>query len=244
MGRRAIGNGFVVVDDKFILHFDKEVYRKFYGIIDFTSFEIIQSNGSTFHYFRDRNHIYLESYMNAFCVLTDADVTDFHIIDFENGMASSLAMDYVFDKKLSYRLADSIALPGLYQQVGDAIYCAYVHQVKNADAASFEVCHGEDIGNVAKDKNHVYFRNEIVADADAASFRILEQCVSGNYYRECDHTFYAVDKRLAFYIDTIARSIKPIRTKSLEQFRFEVRDELGYALDKEYRYLYGKRSRL
>ncbi|ULT26808.1 hypothetical protein KUH03_08255 [Sphingobacterium sp. E70] len=118
MGSRAIGNGFVVVDDKFILHFDNEVYRKFYGIIDFASFEIIQSNGSTFHYFRDRNHIYLESYMNAFCVLTDADVTGFHIIDFENGMASSLAMDYVFDKKLSYRLADSIALPGLYQQVG------------------------------------------------------------------------------------------------------------------------------
>ncbi|MEI2271731.1 DKNYY domain-containing protein [Sphingobacterium sp. ML3W] len=244
MGRKDIGNGFAVIDDKFILHFDSEVYRKFYGIIEFASFEIIQSNGSTFHYFRDRNHIYLESYMNAFCVLTDADVTNFHIIDFENGMASSLAMDYVFDKKLTYRLADVKELGGLYQQVGDAIYCAYFQQVESADAETFEVLHGERIGNLAKDKNHIYFRQEIVADADAASFRILEQCVSGNYYRECDHTFYALDKQRAFYIDTIARSIKPIRTKSLEQFRFEVRDGLGYALDAEYRYIHGKRSRL
>jgi len=35
-----------------------------------------------------------------------------------------------------------------------------------------------------------------------------------------------------------------IKTKSLEKFRFEVRDGLGYALDADYCYMYGKRSRL
>lgn len=243
MGRKNLGNGFVVVDDRFILHFESVVYRKFYAGIDFPSFEIIQSNGSTFHYFKDKNHVYLESYRNRFCLLPDADPMDFQILDFEKGMATSRGNDYVFEQKLRYRLADVRELSGIYQRVGDAVYCAYSNPVVNADATSFEVLHGERIGNVAKDRKHVYFRDQIVPDADAESFGILSDCLDGIYYRECDHTFYATDKRWAFYIDSIAKSIKTIKTKNVQQFGFEVRDELGYAFDGENRYLYGKRIR-
>jgi len=242
MGRKDLGNGFVVIDGKFILHFGREVYRKYYALIDFSSFEIVQSNGSTFHYFKDKKHIYLESYMNRFCMLPDADPTDFQVLDFEKGMATSGGNDYVFEQKLAYRLADVRELPGIYQLVGDAVYCAYVKQIENADTSSFEVLHGDFIGNVAKDREHVYFRDKILPEADAESFGILAQCVDGTYYRECDHTFYAVDNRQAYYIDSIAKSIKTIRTKSVRQFGFEVKDGLGYAFDAEYCYLYGKRT--
>lgn len=243
MSRKDLGNGFVVIDDSFILHFDSEVYRKFYADIDFPSFEIIQSNGSTFHYFKDKKHVYLESYRNRFCILPDADPADFQILDFEKGMATSGGHDYVFEQKLVYRLTDVRELPGIYQLVGNTVYCAYFKRVEDADVASFEVLHGDRIGNVAKDSKHVYFRDEIVPDADADSFSILAECVGGSYYRECDHTFYATDKRWAFYIDSIAKTIKTIKTKNVQQFGFEVRDELGYAFDGEYRYLYGKRAR-
>jgi len=224
------------------LHFDSEVYRKFYACIDFPSFEIIQSNGSTFHYFKDKKHVYLESYRNKFCILPGADPEDFQILDFEKGMAISGGNDYVFGQKLVYRLADVIELPGIYQLVGDAVYCAYFKPVEGANAAFFEVLHGDHIGNVAKDREHVYFREEIVPDADAESFDILAECMDGTYYRECDHTFYATDKRWAFYIDSIAKSIKTIKTKNVQQFGFEVKEELGYGFDGEYRYLYGKRT--
>ncbi|KKO89228.1 hypothetical protein AAW12_24265 [Sphingobacterium sp. Ag1] len=243
MGRKDLGNGFVVIDNNYILHFDIEVYRKFYSCIDFPSFEIIQSNGSTFHYLKDKNHVYLESYNNRFCILPDADPADFQILDFENGMATSGGKDYVFEHKLVYRLADVRELPGIYQLVGDVIYSAYFKKVEDADAASFEVLHGDRVSNVAKDSKHVYFRDEIVRDADADSFSIIAECVDGRYYRECDHTFYATDKRWAFYINSIAKSIKTIKTKNVKLFRFEVRDELGYAFDGEYSYLYGKRAR-
>ena len=243
MGRKNLGNSFVVIDDKFILHFDNEVYGKFYADIDFPSFEIIQSNGSTFHYFKDKKHVYLESHMNRFCILPDADPADFQILDFEKGMTTSGGNDYVYEQKLVYRLTDIRELQGIYQQVGDAVYCAYFNQVEDADVASFVVLHGDRIGNVAKDRKHVYFRDKIVSEADAESFGILAECVDGSYYRECDHTFYAKDKRFAFYIDSIAKSMKTIQTKSVQQFGFEVKDGLGYAFDGEYRYLYGKRTR-
>lgn len=57
MSKRNLNHNFVVVDDAFIFHFDDEVYKKFYKTIDFPTFEIIQSNGSTYHYFRDKNHV-------------------------------------------------------------------------------------------------------------------------------------------------------------------------------------------
>jgi hypothetical protein len=111
-----------------------------------------------------------------------------------------------------------------------------------ADIQSFEVLQSEQVGNVAKDKNYVYFRDNIVDGADPGSFHFLEECFSGEYYRECDHTYYAKDKNHAYYVDSIDKAFKVIKTKSADQFHFKVIDELGYAFDGKYRYLFGKRK--
>ncbi|SDD27339.1 DKNYY domain-containing protein [Niabella drilacis] len=243
MVRKDLGNGFAIVNNHIILHFNKEVYRKFYPLIHFPDFEIIESNGSNFHYFRDKNNIYLESHMNPFCVLADAHPLDFHLLDFKKGMATSNGTDYIFDQKLPYRFEDVKPLSGLYQQVNNKIYFAYFKEVPAVDTATFEVLYGERIGNMAKDRRNVYFRDKIIPEADAGSFRILEQCINSAYYHEWDHTFYAVDRQFAFYIDTIAKTVKTIRTKSPDRLRFQIKDELGYAIDDDYRYLFGKRKR-
>jgi len=241
MERKDLDYGFTIVGDASIRQFGREVYQKYYKEIDFASFEIIQSNGSSFHYFRDKNKVYLESYMNAFTVLEDADPADFEIIDFKEGLSTSCGNDYVFEQKLPYRLRDAEPLSCMYQQVGDKIYCAYSKEVEGADVTTFEVLHGERVGNVAKDKQHVYFRDVPVSEADALSFHFLDACFNSGYYRECDHTFYAIDAYHAFYVDTIAKAFKVIKTKNLDQFRFEIWDELGYAKDIQYTYLFGKR---
>jgi len=242
MGRKSLGHHFFIIDNKSILHFDSEVYRKFYSVIDFDSFEVLKSNGSTFHYFRDKNHVYVESYMNHFAILPDADPVDFRILDFENGKSTSNRNDYLFDEKLPHRFVDYQVLSEYYQRIDDTIYFGYTRVLSQADAASFEVLYADEVKNVAKDKNHVYFRDKIVEGADAASFHFLEECFTEVYYRECDHTYYAKDNNCAYYVDTIARAIKPIKTKNIDQFRFKVVDNLGYAFDEKYYYLFGKRK--
>lgn len=242
MSRKALDHGFFIIDNKCILHFDKEVYRKFYPVIDFASFGIIESNGSTFHYFRDKNQVYIESYMNAFAVLPDADPVDFRILDFKSGKSTSNGNDYLFDQKLPHRFDDYQVLSRYYQFAAGAVYFNYFHAMHEADIQSFEVLQGEQVGNVAKDKDHVYFRDKIVDGADPGSFHFLEECFSGEYYTECDHTYYAKDKNQAYYVDTIGKAFKVIKTKSADQFHFKVIDELGYAFDGKYRYLFGKRK--
>lgn len=244
MSRKELGHHFYVIDNQMILHFDSEVFRKFYNIIDFPSFEVIQSNGSTFHYFKDKNHVYLESYMNRFTPLPNADPADFQILDFEKGMANSGNNDYVFDGRLPHRLDAYEPISAYYQKVGSQIYCAYTHELIGVDAASFEVLYPDQVLNVAKDKNHVYFRNEKVEEADAESFAFLEACFNSGYYREQDHTYYAKDKNVAYYVNTVAKTFKVIRSKNLASFDFKVIDELGYAFDEKYTYLFGKRVKV
>ncbi|WP_346317522.1 DKNYY domain-containing protein [Chitinophaga sp. YIM B06452] len=242
MSRKALDHGFYIIDNKFILHFDREVYRKFYPVIDFASFGIIESNGSTFHYFRDKKRVYIESYMNAFAVLPDADPLDFRIVDFESGKSTSKGNDYLFDQKLPLRFDEYQVLSRYYQVAAGMVYFNYLHAMHEADIRSFEVLQAENAGNVARDKQHVYFRDKIVEGADAGSFHFLEECFSGEYYRECDHTYYAKDKNQAYYVDTIDKVFKVIKTKDTGQFHFRVIDELGYAFDGKYRYLFGKRK--
>lgn len=244
MSRKALGHHFFVIDHQMILHFDSEVYRKFYSVIDFETFEIMQSNGSTFHYFKDKNHVYLDSYMNSFAILPDANPADFQILDFEQGMASSGNDDYLFEQKLPHRFSAYESLSGIYQKVDDKIYCFYHHELLMVDVESFEVLRPNEVSNVAKDKNHVYFRHQVVPEADANSFHFLAECFTRDYYRECDHTYYAKDKNVAYYIDTIRKEFKVIKAKNLTDFHFEVIDELGYAFDGQYQYLFGKRKKL
>ncbi|WP_179747342.1 DKNYY domain-containing protein [Pedobacter xixiisoli] len=244
MGRKALGHHFFVIDHQMILHFDSEVYRKFYSVIDFETFEIIQSNGSTFHYFKDKNHVYIDSYMNSFDILPGANPADFQILDFEKGMASSGNADYLFEQRLPHRFSAYEALSGLYQKVGNKIYCFYHHELAEADVETFEVLYPSEVQNVAKDKNHVYFRDQLVPDADAESFHFLAECFTADYYRERDHTYYAKDKNVAYYVDTISKAFKVIKTKNLANFHFKVIGELGYAFDGQYQYLFGKRKKI
>lgn len=244
MNRRDLGSGFSIIKNAIILQFDSEKYKSFYTIIDFETFEVIKSNGSSFHYFKDKNNVYIDSYMGAFMILTDANPNNFEILDFENGFSTSQKNHYHFGNKLPYSLSEINSVNGLYCQVNESIYFNYSKLLNEVDLASFVVLKANEVSNVAKDKNHVYFRDEIVGEADSETFSFLNECFENNYYRECDHTFYAKDKKYAYYIDTIAKSFKIIKSKSLNKFRFEIKDQLGYAFDDEYSYLFGKRTRL
>ncbi|MFM2424106.1 MAG: hypothetical protein RLZZ70_495 [Candidatus Parcubacteria bacterium] len=131
----------------------------------------------------------------------------------------------------------------LYTRVDTNVYFNYSEKMPKVDTATFTVLSS----NVAKDKNHVYFRTKIINEADAPTFVILSECLQAQYYVNWEVCFYAKDKTYAYWVNTTSQHIKIIKTKSLDSFTFfvdEKRDNYGFAKDLEYEYNAGKRKKL
>ena len=89
-----LGEGFAKRDNE-ITFFDEKKFSKLYNIIDFETFELIQSHNVTTNYFKDKNNVYIDSNMNKdLIILDDANPNDFEILDIENGYSTSANIDY------------------------------------------------------------------------------------------------------------------------------------------------------
>ena len=248
---KDLGHGYKIIDNKFILCYDSEVFKKFYKTIDFETFEIIATNAefdndgfASTIYFADKNHVYIQSAFTAFSIIEDAKPDDFKVIDIQKGYTFSNGNYYRHDDKMHFDLSKAKHLNNYHIQVEDQLYFGDVKRIENVDLESFAIPHPELIENLAMDKNHVFFKGEIIPEADPKTFKILDGCLDGIYYLECDNDFYAKDNKQAYFIRTISREVKVIKSKSLNDFHFKVMDERGYAFDKEYSYYMGKRTKL
>ncbi|SFD55445.1 DKNYY domain-containing protein [Flavobacterium phragmitis] len=248
---KDLGHGYKIIDNKFILRYDSEVFKKFYKVIDFETFKIIATNAeldddgfASTVYFEDKNHIYIESAFTSFSILEDAKPEDFKVIDIQKGYTFSDGNYYRHNDKMPFDLSKANHLNDYHIQVEDQLYFGDVKLIENVDLDSFTIPHPDLIQNLAMDKNHVFFKGEIIPKADRKTFKILDSCLDGTYYLECDNAFYAKDSKYAYFIRTISNEVKVIKSKSLNDFHFKVIDERGYAFDKEYRYYMGKRTKL
>ncbi|MBZ4034099.1 DKNYY domain-containing protein [Flavobacterium sp. 17A] len=247
---KDLGQGYKIIDNKFILFYDSEVFKKFYKIIDFETFEIKATNAETEDdfastiFFADKNHIYLQSAFCSFCILEDAIPTDFKVLDIKKGYTFSNGNYYRHNDKMLFDFSKANYLNDYYAVADDTLYFGDTILVENVDIPSFTIPNPELIGNLGMDKNHVFFKGKIIPDADPSTFRILETCLDGNYYLEFDNAFYAKDNKQAYFVRTISNEVKIIKTKSLDDFHFKVIEERGYAFDKEYSYYMGKRTKL
>ncbi len=233
---------------KSILRFTDPCFQKFYKIIDFETFEVLQSNNKNTTYFKDKNHVYLESYMNGFLVLENANPTNFKVLDIEKGFAASNSTDYWYNQKIPFRLKDAFLFENdfLYQKVENKIYFVFNEEI-DCDASTFQlVDKRERYKTVFKDKNHVYHKGKIIEDADATTFHFLENCINEDKrprYTNCDIHYFAKDKNYAYFVNS-PFEIKKIKTKDLAGFDFKVVDSEGYAFDSNYTYYRGKRKKL
>ena len=151
-----LGEGFAKRDSE-ITFYNERKFSKLYNIIDFETFELIQAYKTSTIYFKDKNHVYIDSYMNKdLTILEDANPNDFEILDIENGYSTSANIDYWYDVKIPFRLADAVFFDGgSYQKVGNQIYFAFVNLV-DCDVATFEIVDTrEHHKTVFKDKNHI-----------------------------------------------------------------------------------------
>ncbi|WJS93983.1 DKNYY domain-containing protein [Flavobacterium johnsoniae] len=248
---KDLGQGYKIIDNKFILRYDNEVFKKFYKIIDFETFKITATNAefdndgfASTVYFEDKKHIYLESAFTSFCILENAKPDDFKIVDIQKGYTFSNGNYYRHNDKMPFDLSKAKHLNDYHIQVEDQLYFGDVILIENVDLESFKIPYPDLIQNLAIDKNHVFFKGKIIPKANAQTFKILEGCLDGTYYLECDNAFYAKDDKYAYFIRTINNEVKVIKSKSLNDFHFKVIDERGYAFDNEYSYYIGKRTKL
>ena len=238
-----LGYGFSK-DNNCIYYYDDTCFEQYLNKIDIASFSLIEANeAENTIYFKDKNAVYLKSYMCGFTILPEASPNNFRIIDIDNGYSTSGEFDYWYESKLPYALSEMTPINESYQRVGDSIF--FAHTIKmTCDVNTFEQVHPK-VATVFKDKGNLYFKNEIVEGANPATFHFLEDCIGNNspYYLECDIHFYAKDDKQAYFVNE-PFGIKIIKTKDLENFRFEVIDEIGYGRDSNYRYEKGRRKKV
>ncbi|MCP2028309.1 hypothetical protein L1276_003479 [Flavobacterium sp. HSC-32F16] len=246
-----LGHGYKIIDNKFILCYESEVFKKFYKTIDFETFKIRDTNAeydrdgfASTIYFTDKNHVYIQSAFTSFSIIEHAKPDDFKVIDIKKGYTFSNGNYFRHTDKMPFDLSKGKHLNNYHIQVEDKLYFGDVKLIENADLESFVIPYPELIENLALDKNHVFFKGEVIPEADSKTFKILDGCLNGTYYLECDNAFYAKDAKYAYFVRTISNEVKVIKTKSLNDFHFKVIDERGYAFDKEYSYYMGKRSKL
>ncbi len=245
MSRRHIGNHYYVSHNNCITRFDdvKDIFKKYYDIIDFPSFKVINfSERPTLTYFKDKNRVYLDSFMNEFTILEDANPDDFSILDLKKGFSNSGNQDYVYDRKISFSLKDVDELSSHYQKVNNKIYFGFTNLVEEVDVNSFKIVHPDM--NFARDKDFFYFRDQRVPEIDISTFKFLDICFTGEYYQGQDHAWYAVDSKNAYFVNTVSDKIKVIKTKNPSNFGFEVVDEKGYGKDVDVRYYFGRRIKI
>jgi ribosomal protein S24E len=220
-----------------ILKYDNLCFEKLKKTIDFDTFDLIVSNDNNTHYFKDKSKAYLK-YYNKEYVLEGAEPSEFMVLDIEKGISKDDSRYYYYEKIIPFDLSKATILNDFYTLAEDKVFFCF-QEIQGADAGSFTVLRE----NLGKDKNHVYFKGQIVIEADSETFSLLEGCINSQYYEGMDYTFYAKDKFLAYFIDSTSKSVKTIKSKSLNDFRFEIIDEKGFCFDKEYRYHWGKRSK-
>ncbi len=243
LGWVRLGHGYSK-DGKGVYLWNDPCFNKYRKQISLPTFEMIQANeaGNTF-YFRDENAVYIDSHMAYQIRVENADPKDFRILDIDQGYATSNGKDYWYDSELPYRISEIKHINGSYQQVGNSIYFGHIEKL-SCHPETFEIVH-EKVPTVARDSEHVFFKSSVIEGADPETFRFMEECTEDDApaYLEDDIHFYATDKRYAYFVDS-TYGVKIIKTKDLSNFRFIVKDGIGYGIDSNYLYEKGRRRKL
>jgi ribosomal protein S24E len=218
-----------------ILKYDNLCFEKLKKTIDFDTFDLVVSNENGTHYFKDKSKVYLK-YYNKEYVLEGAEPDKFTVLDIEKGLSTDTLRYYYYEKIIPFNLSKATILNDFYTIADSKVFFCF-EEIEGADAESFVVVRE----NLGKDKSHVYFKGKIVLGADSETFRLFED---NEFYEQMDYVFYARDKIMAYFIDTTAKAVKSIKSKSLNEFRFEIIDKKGFCFDKEYRYYFGKRTNI
>ncbi|WP_294824815.1 DKNYY domain-containing protein [uncultured Flavobacterium sp.] len=220
---KDLGHGFTVVD-KSIYQYDSEKFTSLKKLIDHDSFEMVTAFEDKTYYFRDKQRVYVTSYMCRASVIEGADRDAFEIIDAAEGIGFDGKKYYWYDSILSYDYSRAEKYNEYYLRAGGKVFFI-TDVVDGADADTFSIIWQ----NLARDKDALFFRDKKVPEADVDTFKTVPGCFDA-FHLDQGHTYYAADKDNVYFVNTIGQSLKKLSRVKPADFSVKVVDDRLYGV--------------
>lgn len=228
---KDFGNGFTLID-KTIYRYDSEIFTSFKKVIDYATFELVAALEDKTFYFRDKNRVYVTSYMCRASVIEGANPETFKIIDIQDGITYDEKQYYWYDTVLPYDYSKAERYNEYYLRYGDKVFFI-TEEVDGADADSFSIIWQ----NLARDNNNLFFKGK-QEEADVHTFKMVPGCFD-EFHLDQSHTYYAADKNNVYFVNTIGKSLKKLSGVTPSEFSVRVIDERLYGVSPKGYYYFG-----
>ena len=232
---KDLGHGFSLAE-KNIYHYDSKTFTNLRKIIDYKSFELIDNYRDKTFYFKDKEHVYVSSYMCTPSVVEGADPAHFKIINGEEGIGFDGNNYYWYDKTLPYDYSNAQKYNEYYLREGNGVFFL-IQPVEDADADSFSIIWQ----NIGRDKNNLFFKG-VKEDVDVNSFKMVPGCFD-TFHLDQSHTYYASDASNVYFVNTLGKSLKKLNGVKPEEFSVKVIDERLYGICGNNFYFFGVRKK-
>jgi len=229
---KDLGYGFRLID-KSILYYDSETFTSLKKIIDHNSFELIEAFEDKTFYFKDKNNVYVTSYMCTRSFIEHAKPENFEVVNAAKGIAYDGASYYWYNKILPYDYSKGEWYNEYYVREGQKVFFI-TEYVELADVDSFSIVWQ----NIGKDNNSLFFKGKREAEVDIATFKMVPGCFD-NFHLDQSHTYYAFDQNNVYFINTLSKDLRKLHRVKPSDFSVKIVDEKLYGISGESIYYFG-----
>lgn len=229
---KDLGHGYKVIDRNIYLY-DSETFTSLRKIIDHDTFEMIGDYEDKTYYFRDKEKVYVASYMCRPSVIEGADRDTFEITAIDEGIGYDGKNYYWYDTVLPYNYSKAKRLNEYYLKADGKVYFI-TELAEGADADTFSIIWQ----NIGRDKDSLFFRGKKVSEIDVHTFRTVPGCFDEDHLDQ-SHTYYAADKNNVYFVNTISTSLKKLSRVKPADFLVKVVDDGLYGINGKDVYFFG-----
>ena len=233
---KDLGYGFRLTG-KSILYYDIETFTSLKKTIDYNSFELTEAFEDKTFYFKDKNNVYVTSYMCTPSIIENAKPESFKIVNAARGIAYDGANYYWYNKVLPYDYSKAKWYNEYYVREGQKVFFI-TEYVEVADADSFSIVWQ----NIGKDNNTLFFKGKIEAEVDIATFKMVPGCFD-NFHLDQSHTYYAFDQNNVYFVNTLSKGLKKLHKVKPPYFSVKIVDEKLYGISGKDVYFFGIKNK-
>jgi hypothetical protein len=229
---KDLGHGFTLVD-RSIYKYDSEKFTSLKKTIDYDSFEVVEAFEDKTFYFRDKNKVYVTSYMCTASVIDGVNPETFKVINAEDGIGYDGNDYYWYGTRLPYDYTAAEKYNEYYLRAGDKVYFL-TDIVDGADTKTFSIIWQ----NIARDSANLFFRGSKVPEVDVDTFKKVPGCFDA-YHLDQSHTYYAADRNNVYFVNTIGKALKKLNRVKPSAFSVKIIDNRLYGISDNDIYFFG-----
>ncbi len=233
---KELGSGFTIAG-KSIYYYSSETFTSLKKTIDHDSFELVAYFEDKTFYFRDKNHVYISSYMCRASLIEGADPETFHVVDASEGIGHDGKTYYWYDQTLPYDYNKAEKYNDYYLREGKDVYFI-TEKVEGADADSFSIIWQ----NIGRDKDSLFFRGKKDPNVDVVTFKMVPGCFD-EFHLDQSHTYYAADQNHVYFVNTLSNELKKLNRVKPIAFSVKIVDERLYGYHGDTVYFFGRKQK-